>query len=111
MSKKTAQSRVTYGGWYQRTTIHLTEVYDFLSECKSSLPLNQNNLKSLRANLRIKNVTREADYLEYVKMTTTDGIQVRYYEDGLYIVEIRMRIFSVAGRKSRNIFMKDLIPQ
>lgn len=110
MSKKTAQSRVTYGGWYQRTTIHLTEVYDFLSECKTSLPLDENKLKSLYANLRIKEVTREAAYLEYVKMITTDGIQVRYYEDGLYIVEITDEDFQRGGKKIKKYFHERFNP-
>ena len=31
----------------------------------------------------------EAGYFEFVKVITTDSIECRYYEDGLYILEIK----------------------
>lgn len=84
MKDNKSKFTITYGGWYQRTTIHLTEIYDFLAFGRSDLNLSKSKLKNYRDNLKLKQVTREAGYLEYVKVLTVDGIEIRYYEDGLY---------------------------
>lgn len=81
-------STVIFGGWYQRTTLHLSEVYGFLSEGFSKLDLSRKKLKQLQESLRLIEVVREVGNLEYVKATTAEGIEIRYYEDGLYILEI-----------------------
>lgn len=81
-------SKVYFGGWYQRTTLHLTEIFNFLAEGKSDLDLSKQKLNSLRADLRLTGVSREAGYLEYVRAVTDSGIEIRYYEDGLYILSM-----------------------
>jgi hypothetical protein len=82
-----ATLKITYGGWYQRTTLHLSEAYDFLSSGVSHLKLDAKKLAELYAKLNFKSVTREAGYLEFIRAMTNDGIEIRYYEDGLYILE------------------------
>lgn len=79
---------ITFGGWYQRTTLHLTEIFNFLASGETNLDLDKNKILKLRDDLGIGNVSREVDYLEYVKANTENGIEIRYYEDGLYILEI-----------------------
>lgn len=79
---------VVYGGWYQRTTLHLSEIYDFLALGISTLPLDKTMLKKNHAKLQLGQVTRETGELEYVKAQTKSGIEIRYYEDGLYILEL-----------------------
>jgi len=81
-------SKVYFGGWYQRTTLHLTEIFNFLVAGKSDLDLSKQKLLSLRAEMRLTGVSREAGYLEYVKATTEQGVEIRYYEDGLYILSM-----------------------
>ena len=83
-----AQYKITYGGWYQRTTLHLSEVYEFFSHANSYLNLDKEKLKQLHTALKLKTISREVSYLEYVKATTEDGIEIRYYEDGLYVMEL-----------------------
>ena len=78
---------VTFGGWYQRTTLHLTEIFDFLAFGKTKLRLDHNKILKLRERLEIVEISREVDYLEYIKVVVKDGIEIRYYEDGLYILE------------------------
>ena len=78
---------VTFGGWYQRTTLHLSEVYDFLAHGTSALKLDPGTLGELRDGLGIESVTRETGYLESVVAKTRGGITIRYYEDGLYVLE------------------------
>ncbi|MBU1104494.1 hypothetical protein L6255_03005 [Candidatus Parcubacteria bacterium] len=80
---------VTFGGWYQRTTLHLSEIFEFLSVANSYLDLSQEKLLYLHKNLNLQEVSRETDYLEYVRAKTTDGIEIRYFEDGLYILEFK----------------------
>ncbi len=80
---------VTYGGWYQRTTLHLSEIHYMFIGGESKLNLSKEKLKNLHANLDLVSVSREPGYFEHVKATTKEGIEIRYYEDGLYILEIK----------------------
>src|SRR3989338_4222924 len=88
-SRQSTQFTVTFGGWYQRTTLHLSEIYEFLTNGSSRLDLSREKLLTLYKKLNLKSVTRELKDLEYVKAITTDGIEIRYYEDGLYIFEVQ----------------------
>ena len=80
--------KITYGGWYQRTTLHLSEIYDLFSHGKSSLNLAQEKISEFYNKFQFSSVSREAGYLEFVKVKVKNGIEIRYYEDGLYILEI-----------------------
>ena len=79
---------ITFGGWYQRTTLHLSEIYDLFARGKSNLNLDKGKLNNFLHNFDFVSVTREWGDLEYIKCKTRNGIEVRYYEDGLYILEI-----------------------
>ena len=48
--------KLTFGGWYQRTTLHLTEVYQFLSQGTSNLDLSKESLEANLFQLDIKSV-------------------------------------------------------
>lgn len=80
---------VTFGGWYQRTTLHLTEIYDFFAHGSSRLDLSKKKLTEYHTLLDLSEVSRETGNLEYVQATTSQGIQIRYYEDGLYVLEFK----------------------
>lgn len=82
------EARITFGGWYQRTSLHLTEIYDFLSKCESRLNLSKDKLRELHKNLNLKFTTKETGNLDFIKAETKNGMEIRYYEDGLYILEI-----------------------
>jgi len=74
------------GCWFQRTTLQLSEVYDFLKYNKSELTLNKKKLTEHWTNLRINKdigTTYQIDGLEYLTYTTTDGIVIKIFEDGL----------------------------
>lgn len=105
-----ANYKVTYGGWYQRTTLHLTEIYELLANANSYLDLSKDKLKEFRKNLDLKSITRELGYLEYVKAITNDGIELRYYEDGLYILEISTANIKEGKEKLENYFNQKLNP-
>ena len=38
-------SNVYIGGWFQRTMLQLTEIYDFLRNCDSKINLDKEKLK------------------------------------------------------------------
>lgn len=79
---------VTFGGWYQRTTLHLSEIYDLFAHAKSNLLLDTAMLSLYRDALGLVEVSRESGYLEYVLARTRSGIEIRYYEDGLYVLSL-----------------------
>ncbi|MEM9336517.1 MAG: hypothetical protein AAGA35_01510 [Patescibacteria group bacterium] len=78
--------RVHVGGWFQRTRLHLGEIYDFLRDADSPLPLDKEKLKQLRNELQIAELDLTVDVLEYIKLVTESGITIRIYEDGLIIL-------------------------
>lgn len=77
---------VVFGGWYQRTTLHLSEVQRFLLYGTSDLDLNKKKLEMFRRRLMLKSVKRIVGYLEYLEIETRGGILIRYFEDGLYVL-------------------------
>lgn len=96
--KEGVVTKIFFGGWYQRTTLHLTEVYSFLAEGKSDLELSQEKLTRLHRALEIVSVSREAGYLEYIRAVTKDGIEIKYYEDGLYVFGLVSANVTEAGK-------------
>ena len=79
-------SDVYIGGWFQRTMLQLTEIYDFLRECKTSLKLDPEKLEEHRKNLSIGNIEYGIAGVEYIKFTTSLNINVKIFEDGLIIL-------------------------
>ncbi|QQG41260.1 MAG: hypothetical protein HYV90_03745 [Candidatus Woesebacteria bacterium] len=79
--------KIIFGGWYQRTTLHLSEIYDLFALGHSNLPLSSEKLSEFKENFGFKSVIRTPGYLECVEARTLHGIVVRYYEDGLYTLE------------------------
>jgi hypothetical protein len=101
---------VTFGGWYQRTTLHLSEVYDFFAFGCSRLPLSTARLTQLHLQLNLKEISREVDYLEYVKATTNHGIEIKYYEDGLYVLKISSRNIKESELTLKKYFSESFEP-
>lgn len=79
--------KIYIGGWFQRTTLHLTEIWDFLKNSKTNLDFSAKDIKKFQASLGLTSLTRENGPLEYIKASTKKGIDFRIYEDGLIILE------------------------
>lgn len=77
---------VYVGGWFQRTTLHLSEIHDFLKEARSPLNLDKDRLRSLRADLGIEGLEMRVEDLEYVYFRSKGDIEVKVYEDGLIVL-------------------------
>ena len=74
------------GGWYQRTTLHLSEIYDFLQKADSPLALDKNRMKNLRDRLKPQKVEMRIREFEYIYLKTAGGIETRIFEDGLIVL-------------------------
>lgn len=79
-------SSVYVGGWFQRTMLQLSEIYDFLRDCKSQLNLDQDKLNEFRKNLQIGKIDYGVDGEEYIEFTTALNIKVKIFEDGLIVL-------------------------
>lgn len=79
-------SNIYVGGWFQRTMLQLSEIYDFLRECKTRLDLDPEKLSELRKNLEIGKIDYGVAGEEYIEFTTALNIKVKIFEDGLIIL-------------------------
>jgi len=79
--------KIYIGGWFQRTTLHLTEMWNFLKHGTSELDFTKKQLAGARSALSLDKVSRESGPLEYVIAETDKEISYRIYEDGLIILE------------------------
>lgn len=95
---------ITYGGWYQRTTLHLSEVHGFLNSGYSKLPLNKEKLHILHSRLNLASITRVTDYFEYIEAKTKDNITIKYFEDGLYILTLESKTIAQSTNKLNDYF-------
>lgn len=78
--------KIYIGGWFQRTTLQLSEIYDFVRDGTSGLKLDKNKLKKLHAELNLASVEYGVDGLEYLMLTTQNGIHIKVFEDGLIVL-------------------------
>ena len=79
-------SNVYIGGWFQRTMLQLSEIYDFLREAKTKLALDQDKLVEYRKNLQIGRIDYGVQGEEYIEFTTALNIKVKIFEDCLIIL-------------------------
>jgi len=82
--------RVYIGGWFQRTMLHLTEIYNFLKDGTSFLELNEKKLASLREALEIESMEFSVDGFEQIIFTTKKGAEVKIFEDGLIVLSSKV---------------------
>ncbi|MEN9604977.1 MAG: hypothetical protein RJB39_662, partial [Candidatus Parcubacteria bacterium] len=86
--------KIYIGGWFQRTTLHLTEVWDFFKNGRSELDFPQTDIKKYQSSLGIISISRESGPLEYLLATTKFDIDFRMYEDGLIILEKKFDVLN-----------------
>lgn len=77
---------VYIGGWFQRTMLQLSEVYDFLRNGDSQLKLSKKKLAELRKNLDIGSVEYGVAGEEFVMFVTAERLRVKVFEDGLIVI-------------------------
>lgn len=77
---------VYIGGWFQRTMLQLSEVYDFIRNEESQLKLSKKKLAELHKDLDIGSVDYGVQGEEYVSFVTSEHLRIKIFEDGLIIV-------------------------
>ncbi len=77
--------RIYIGGWFQRTTLHLSEIYDFLTGEESPLDLDQSKIDNFRKKMDIESVEMRLGCFDFIKIINKDEIEAKIYEDGLII--------------------------
>lgn len=71
------------GGWFQRTMLQLSEIYDFLRANEVKIKLNPKKLAEYRKNLELGSIEYGVSGEEYLRFTTASGVSVKIFEDGL----------------------------
>lgn len=72
------------GGWFQRTMLQLSEIYDFLENQSSNLKkLDSKKLAELYNQLDIAELEYRVSGEEYIYFKSLNGIAVKIFEDGL----------------------------
>ena len=66
--------------------LQLSEIYDFLRECKTQLNLDQDKLNEYHKNLEIGKIDYGVSGEEYIEFTTALNIKVKIFEDGLIVL-------------------------
>lgn len=79
-------TNVYVGGWFQRTMLQLSEIYDFLRDTKTELKLDKDKLNEYRKTLQIGRIDYGVSGEEYIEFTTALNIKVKIFEDGLIVL-------------------------
>lgn len=79
-------NNISVGGWFQRTTLQLSEIYDFLRGEEVQIKLQQKKVDEFRKNLEIGNLEYGSSGEEYLIFSTAEGINVKIFEDGLIVL-------------------------
>ncbi|MBR3204775.1 hypothetical protein IKF81_03805 [Candidatus Saccharibacteria bacterium] len=83
-------NNISVGGWFQRTTLQLSEIYDFLRGEEVQIKLQQKKVDEFRKNLKIGNLEYGSSGEEYLIFSTAEGINVKIFEDGLIVLNNTM---------------------
>lgn len=74
---------VYIGGWFQRTMLQLSEVYDFLRGTGGIAKLSQKKMADFREALEIEDLEYGVSGEEYLCFKSKLGVRVKIFEDGL----------------------------
>ncbi|MCL2371518.1 hypothetical protein FWC63_02125 [Candidatus Saccharibacteria bacterium] len=78
--------QVYVGGWLNKTSLHLSEIYDFFLDRYDNPGLKDSKMDKLRANLDLNEVKFCFDGLECLEVTTKGGVDFEVFEDGLVVL-------------------------
>jgi hypothetical protein len=105
-----AEHVLSLGYWYQRTSLHLSEIYDFLLDGTSPLSLDKDKLLLLQESLELKEVAFKVDVLEYIEIQTTNGITITFYEDGLVMMQKQFKTIAEGKQQLAEYYEKQFAP-
>jgi hypothetical protein len=102
--------RIQLGYWYPRTTLHLTEIQNFLAGGTSPLSLDSRTLARHREKLGILSCELRLGELEYLDVQARDGISMRLFEDGLVTISDDHQNLEEDVKELFDFFNKSLQP-
>lgn len=105
-----AEHMLSLGYWYQRTSLHLSEIFDFLRDGTSPLALDRNKLQLLQDSLELKEVSFEIDVLEYIQIITQNDIKIKFYEDGLVLMQKPFKTVAQGKKELADYYEKQFAP-
>lgn len=79
-------SNVYVGGWFQRTMLQLSEIYDFVRGIEPKIALDPKKLASYRAALDLDTIEYGVEGEEFVRLTTKEHVSIKIFEDGLIVL-------------------------
>ncbi len=106
-------SDIYIGGWFQRTMLQLSEMYDFLRGGESTLKLNKTRLSANLKALEIDSLEYGVFGEEYIIFSTKSGITVKIFEDGLIVLhskDVSVDTLKTDVRKVQDYYEKKLSP-
>lgn len=83
------------GGWFQRTSLYLEDVYNLLiaGQVVPNTGINPKKLKRILDFLDIEDVKRINGYLDFILIQCANNITVKIFEDGVYTIKHRTKDF------------------
>lgn len=81
-------NKFSIGTWFQRTTLHLSEVWSLIDIHGKNTLFIENDLLNLRKSLQITNSTRLTEEFESVYFESSLGFSGVVYEDGLIVISV-----------------------
>ena len=107
---KIDHKKIYVGGWFQRTILHLREIFNFLKNSSSPLgSLNSRKLNNFRKKLRIKDVTMKVDDITYVEFSTDFDVDVKIFEDGLVILSKNVKKLVKKDLKELTAYYEEIL--
>ena len=108
-------SNIYIGGWFQRTMLQLSEIYDFLrgEPNGGGLDLDYKKMLKLRQDLLIEDMGYGVSGEEFIHFSTTTGVNVKIFEDGLIILnykEVDDKTLFTDIEKVQNYYEQKLSP-
>lgn len=101
---------LSLGYWYQRTSLHLSEIFDFLRDGTSPLALDKEKLRVFQENLELKEVAFKIDVLEYLEIKTENGVKIKFYEDGLVMMQKPFKTIAEGKKALADYYEKQFAP-
>ena len=105
---------ITIGGWFQRTTLHLTEIQSFLNG-KDLIGLDKKVLQKNLKSIGVKRFERVADEIEYLEVYTNQDFRLKVFEDGLMTLKVDintndLKLLELEISKLKNFYENILAP-
>ena len=103
---------ITIGGWFQRTTLHLTEIQSFLNG-KDLIGLDKKVLQKNLKSIGVKRFERVADEIEYLEVYTNQDFRLKVFEDGLMTLKVDintndLKLLELEISKLKNFYENNL---